>query len=79
MKVKELYKRYKDYHIMLFGAPLKEPSTPFTRLPKNKKLDDCTVVELKVKEEKVKMQSFSLNLKYKGTEEYKGTVYAYVK
>lgn len=77
--VKELYKKYKGYNIMLFGVSLKKPSTPFTRLPKNKKLDDCIVQELKVEEEKVESLSFSLDLKYKGKAEYKGTVCAYVK
>lgn len=37
MKVKELYKKYKDYNIVLFGKPLDKPTIPFTFLPNDRK------------------------------------------
>lgn len=80
MTVKELYKKYKDYTIMLFGVPLakKSVTTPFTRLPKNKNLDDCIVVELEVCEEPVDVHSFDIELNYIGTEKTRGNVYAHI-
>lgn len=78
MTVKQLYRKYKGYDIMIFGVPLDKPSTPFTRLPKDKKLDDCIVKDIKIDTTKVKAQCFGLNLDYKGIKEYKGTVYVYV-
>lgn len=53
MLLKELYKKYdKEYNIVVFGVPLKEMKhcTPFTRLPRDKELMECEVVEYKVEE-----------------------------
>lgn len=79
MTVKELYKRYKGYNIVLFGKPLEKPTTPFTYLPLNQKeLYDMVVKDYKVKEKPFDSPVFSFkDLKYKKTEHYKGTVSAY--
>jgi len=81
MKVKELYKKYeKDYTILLFGdKTLKYNSTPFTCLPKDKPLDECEVVEMKIEDEEVEVTELSSKLQYKGKQKYKGTLYALVK
>lgn len=79
MKVKELYKKYKDYSIMLFGLPLEKPSTPFSCLPMNMKvLNEYVVKDIKIKDQELTTMDFDMSLKYKGSTKYKGTVYAYV-
>lgn len=79
MRVKELYKKYKDYSIMLFGLPLEKPSTPFSCLPMDmKKLNEYIVTDMRVKEEEVTSMDFDIRLNYKGQTKYKGTIYAYV-
>lgn len=81
MKVKELYKKYeKEYTIMLFGdKTLKYNSTPFTCLPKDKELDECEVVEMKIKDKEIEVIGLDTKLQYKGKQKYKGTIYALVK
>ena len=79
MKVKDVYKKYKGYTVMLFGKPLSESSTPFTHLPKNKDLDECTVVDIKVEERKQTILSFNINLTKGKKEESLGDVYCYIK
>ena len=79
MKVKELYKKYKDYSIMLFGLPLEKPSTPFSCLPMNMKvLNEYVVKDIKIKDENREVLNFDMSLKFKGKQKYKGTIYAYV-
>ena len=79
MKVKELYKQYKDYNIVLFGKPLDKPTIPFTFLPNDRKERmQMEVVEIKIEEKPFDSPVFSFkDLKYKKTEHYKGTVSAY--
>lgn len=79
MTVKELYKKYKEYHIELFGRPLNEETIPFSFLPiDKKKLDKMTVKELQVEKVNFTNTCYSLDgLKYQLTEEYKGIVKAY--
>lgn len=79
MKVKELYKKYKGYSIMLFGLPLEKPSTPFSCLPMNMKvLNEYVVKDIKIKEEELTTIDFDMALNYKGNTKFKGTIYAYV-
>ena len=79
MKVKELYKQYKDYNIVLFGKPLDKPTIPFTFLPNDRKeLMQMEVVEIKIEEKPFSSPVFGFaDLKYKRTEHYKGHVMAY--
>ena len=79
MTVKELYKKYNGYDIVLFGRPLEKPTIPFSFLPFDKKeLNNMIVKDYKVKEKPFDSPVFSFkDLKYKKTEHYKGTVSAY--
>lgn len=82
MKLKELYKKYKGYQIMVFGKPLKFKTTPFTCLPKGKPLMECEVADYKVEEKEQDIQEFKLTnegIKHHKTEHIKGDVYVYVK
>jgi len=79
MKLKELYRKFKGYDIVVFGRPLDQPTIPFTFLPKDKELKECEVVEYKVKECEVDIPYFDITGKYKGKEHIKGDVYVYVK
>ena len=79
MKVRDLYKNYKGYSIMLFGEPLLIESIPFTHLPKNKDIDDCEVIDYKVTNKEHDTQSFDLNLKHKESNNIKGYIKAYIK
>lgn len=79
MKVKELYKKYKGYSIMLFGLPLEKPSTPFSCLPMDmKKLNEYIVKDIKIKEQEFNTINYDIRLNYKGQTKYKGTIHAYV-
>ena len=81
MKIKELYIKYCDYDILVFGVPLDKCNrcTPFTRLPKDKKLEDCEVQDIKIEEEPKIAYDFDKNFRFRGISRTKGTVYAYVK
>lgn len=81
MKVKDLYNKYKDYNILLFGKPLEKQTIPFSFLPYDKKeLMNMEVVELKVEDKPFDSPRFGFTgLKYKGTDHYKGHVMAYCK
>ena len=80
MKVKQLYQKYKDYDIMLFGKPLDKQSTPFSCLPLNmKQLNEYVVKDIKIENEQVEALNFDMSLKFKGNQKYRGTVYAYVR
>lgn len=79
MKVRDLYKNYKGYSIMLFGEPLLIKSIPFTHLPKNKDIDECEVIDYKVIDKEHDAQSFDLNLKHKESNNIKGYIKAYIK
>lgn len=76
MTVKELFKKYKGYNIMVFGRPLKEQTTPYTFLPHGAELESCLVKDMEVKEGKEEYYEFGFNglLKKKY---YKGVVKAY--
>lgn len=79
MTVKQLYKKYKDYSIMLFGIPLEKPSTPFSHLPTDiKKLEKYIVKEMKIEDKKITTMNFDITLNYKGQTNYRGSIYAYV-
>ena len=79
MTVKELYRKYKGYSIMLFGIPLEKPSTPFSCLPINsKELDKYIVKDMKIETEEITTMDFDETLNYKGQTNYKGSIYAYV-
>jgi len=81
MKVKELYKKYKDYDILLFGRPLEKETIPFSFLPYDRKeLMNMEVIDIKVEEKEFDSPIYSFpDLKYKGTDHYKGHVMAYCK
>lgn len=79
MTVKELYKKYNGYDIVLFGRPLKKKTIPFAFLPINQKeLYSMVVKDYKVKEKPFDCTVFDFeDLKHKRIEHYKGSVYAY--
>lgn len=81
MKVKDIYKKYKDYHIYVYGRPLENRKymTPFSYIPLNANLDELEVLDFIVEDKEIEIQNFSMNLKYKGKEKYKGRVYVYAK
>ena len=81
MTVTELRRKYKGYHIMLFGRPLEQQTTPYTLIPKHKSEKELEVVDLKIKEEPCDSPFWKLGkngLTYMGKEHTKGSVYAYV-
>lgn len=82
MKLKEMYRQYKEYNIVVFGVPLEQMQhcTPFTRLPKDKPLMECEVVEYQ-KEEKPYIEKGIKFATMKPTKpiERKGHIYVYVK
>lgn len=79
MKVKQLYQKYKDYDILLFGKPLDKQTTPFSCLPVNmKQLNEYVVKDIKIENEQLEALNFDMSLKFKGKQKYKGTIYAYV-
>ena len=79
MKVKQLYQKYKDYDIMLFGKPLDKQTTPFSCLPIDmKQLNEYVVKDIKIENEQVEALNFDMSLKFKGNQKYKGTIYAHV-
>lgn len=79
MTVKELYKKYKDYNIMLFGKPLEYPTIPFTFLPSKKsERENMIVKDLRIEEKEymqygVKFSTMKPIKPYK----VKGTIMAY--
>lgn len=79
MKVKDLYKKYKGYDILLFGRPLEKQTIPFTFLPLDKReRDNMDVKDIKVEDDPFDAPRFGFpDLKYKGTDHYKGHVYVY--
>ena len=82
MKLKELYKHYKGYDIVVFGRPLKQKTIPFTLLPKGKPLMECEVVDFRVEEKEKEIPHFKLTdegIKHYKTEHIKGNVYVYVR
>lgn len=79
MKVKQLYQKYKNYDILLFGKPLDKQTTPFSCLPVNmKQLNEYVVKDIKIENEQLEALNFDMSLKFKGKQKYKGTIYAYV-
>lgn len=78
MQVRELYKRYEGYTIMLFGKPLSMETIPFTHLPKNKNINDCEVIDYQVLEREHTTRSFDLGLRDKGNNNIKGYIKAYI-
>lgn len=79
MKVKELWKEYNGYSFELFGKSLKQPTIPYTFLPRDKQLGECEVVEFEVDEKEHEQHSFNLAGEYQRTEKVKGYVRAYIK
>lgn len=79
MTVKDLFSKYKDYTIMLFGKPLSEQSIPFSNLPKDKDMYKCDVIDYKVINDVHGDYSFSFNNKKGKYSRCKGYVYAYIK
>lgn len=79
MKVKELWKKYKDYSFELYGRPLDQRTIPYTFLPTDKELGECEVVDCEVQEKEHEQYHFGMDGKYKTTEHLKGYVRAYVK
>jgi hypothetical protein len=80
MKVKDLFKKYKDYSIEVYGKPLNQKTIPYTHLPRDKRLEDCDVIEMVVedKEHTIIGVSFKTMKPLKPTK-YKGYVRVYVK
>lgn len=79
MTVRELYNTYKDYDIEVFGRPLDTPTIPFTLLPKDKNMNDCEVVDMRIEECNHENMVFSLNGSFKRKEIKKGYIQVYVK
>lgn len=80
MVLKELYKVYKDYNIVVFGRPLNQKTIPFTFLPKDKELMDCEVVEKKIEEKEYIERGVKFaTMKPTKPIKRKGTIYVYVK
>ena len=80
MKLKELYKKYSEYNIVVFGKPLKQKTIPFTFLPQDKPLMECEVIEFKKKEKPYIEYGVSFTtMKPTKPIERKGHIYVYVK
>lgn len=80
MKLKELYKKYGEYNIVVFGKPLKQKTIPFTFLPQDKPLMECEVIELQKKEKPYIEYGVSFTtMKSTKPIERKGHIYVYVK
>ena len=81
MTFKELKKKYKGYDVIAFGVPLKDKyhCTPFTRLPKDKPLEECEVVEYEVEENEHVQYGIHFATMKKFSTIIKGNVYCYVK
>jgi len=87
MQVKELYKKYKGYEIILYGKNkswnLKEcikKATPFSFIytTNQKEIDNMYVMDILIKEEEKEITSFDKSLNYVGRYKCLGIVYAYV-
>jgi len=81
-KLKDIYKEYKNYDVIVFGKPLEEKTIPFTFLPKDKELMECDVIDYKVEKKEQNIPHFKLTnkgIKYYKTEHILGNVYVYVK
>lgn len=78
MKVREAMTRYKDYLVVVFGRPLNEPTIPFTMLPKDRKLEDLEIAEIRVEEKPQRVVSAKLGGKT-STQQSKGIVKIYAK
>lgn len=82
MKLKEFYKKYKGYNIIVFGVSLNQMQscTPFTRLPKDKPLMECEAAEWQVEDKPYIEQGISFaTMKPTKPIKKKGHVYVYVK
>lgn len=79
MKVKEFLEKYKDYSIEMFGRPLDQKTIPYTFLPKDKKLEECEVIDFDVKEKKFVQHCYNLKNQTWRKENKKGYVRAYIK
>lgn len=88
MTVKELYKKYKEYSIILYGEnktfSLKDcikNVSPFSFIytMDSKRINNMEVIDIIVKNESIESTNFSSKLEYIGKTQYKGTVYALVK
>lgn len=82
MKLKELYKKYDpQYHIIVFGRPLSQPTTPFSYLPYDRKeLMNMEVAEMKIEEKKYVESGISFRtMKPTKPVKRKGHIYVYVK
>lgn len=80
MKVKEFFKKYANYSIELYGRPLENLTIPFTHLPRDKKLEECDVIDYVVEEKEHKVHHYNLReQKWSKTETRKGYARAYVK
>lgn len=80
MKVKDLYKKYKDYNIRLYGRPLDKPTIPFSYLPMSKKEQmEMEVVDMRIKEKEQTITGVHFNNMKKFTQIIKGTIDAYIK
>lgn len=77
MLVKELYKKYKDYTILLYGKDLKHETTPFSYLPICN-LDNWFVKEMEIIEEEHESFTFDNTFNFKKKEIIKGYVSAYI-
>lgn len=80
MKVKELYKKYKNYNIRLYGRPLDKPTIPFSYLPMSKaEMMEMEVVDMKVIEKEETITGVHFKNMEKFTTKIKGSVDAYIR
>lgn len=79
MKVKEVYNKYKDYCIYVYGKPLENRKymTPFSYLPMNTDLGKLEVKDMIIEDNEIEISSFNLKMQFKGKVKYKGIIYIY--
>lgn len=80
MKVKDLFKKYKDYSFEVYGRPLNQKTIPYTLLPRDKKLEDCDVIEMVIEDKEFTTIGVSFKtMKPLKPTKYKGRIRVYVK
>lgn len=79
MTVKDLYNKYKDYTIMLFGKPLNVETAPFSNLPKDKNMYDCDVIDYKIINDEHGVTDYNIINNTMVVKNRKGYIYAYIK
>ncbi len=74
MKLKELYKKYRGYDIVVFGKGFDTPTIPFTMLPKDKPLMECEVADMRIEHKEYKQPVCNLDGSLKRVDNMKGKI-----